>query len=112
MIVYLSVGIYLYTAYALNVSFIASFTSFQTVGSVLSTDAITGNVGDMYTIGVVLGFFSGLMAGQLASNSVLSGFKHAILLTIATLLTFVFVIPVLQQGLLGKIVVAAAGAGT
>lgn len=111
MIVYLSVGIYLYTAYALNVSFISSFTSFKTVGSVLATNAITGNVGDMYTIGVVLGFFSGLMAGQLASNSVLSGFKHAILLTIATFITFVYIIPMLQHDLLRAVAGAAVGVG-
>jgi len=112
MIVYLSVGIYLYTAYALNVSFISSFTSFKSVGSVLATDAITGNVDDMFTIGIVLGLFSGLMAGQLASNSILSGLKHAVILVIAAFITFVYVIPILQADLLNAVVGAATGAGT
>ena len=77
MIVYLAVGIYMYTAYSLNVSFIASFTQFN-----ISFDT-SGNLTDMYRIGLVLGFFSGLMAGQLSANSILSGFKHAVLLVLA-----------------------------
>ncbi|MBN1167080.1 MAG: type II secretion system F family protein [Methanospirillaceae archaeon] len=87
MIVYLAVGIYLYTAYALNVSFIASFTSFNV------TFDTSGNLTDMYRIGIVLSLFSGLMAGQLASNSILSGLKHAIVLLVATFLLFVVIIP-------------------
>lgn len=87
MIVYLAVGIYMYTAYSLNVSFVASFTNFN-----ISFDT-SGNLTDMFRIGLVLGFFSGMMAGQLSSNSILSGFKHAILLVLACFILFVFVIP-------------------
>ncbi len=87
MIVYLAVGIYLYTAYSLNVSFVASFTNFD-----VSFDT-SGNLTDMFRIGIVLSFFSGLMAGQLASNSILSGLKHAILLLLGTFLLFEFFIP-------------------
>lgn len=87
MIVYLAVGIYMYTAYSLNVSFVSSFTSFD-----INFDT-TGNLTDMFRIGIVLSFFSGLMAGQLSANSVLAGLKHAILLVLGCFVLFVFIIP-------------------
>ncbi|ABD40083.1 type II secretion system protein [Methanospirillum hungatei JF-1] len=87
MIVYLAVGIYMYTAYSLNVSFVSSFTNFN-----ISFDT-SGNLTDMFRIGLVLGFFSGLMAGQLSANSVLAGLKHAILLVLGCFVLFVFIIP-------------------
>ena len=87
MIVYLSVGIYLYTAYALNVSFIASFADFN-----LPFDTM-GNLMNMFRIGIVLSFFSGLMAGQLSANSILSGLKHAIILLIGSFILFIYIVP-------------------
>jgi len=87
MIVYLAVGIYMYTAYSLNVSFIASFTQFNITFDTAS------NLTDMFRIGLVLGFFSGLMAGQLSANSILAGLKHAILLVLGCFILFVYVIP-------------------
>ncbi|WP_373838663.1 type II secretion system F family protein [Methanospirillum sp.] len=87
MIVYLAVGIYMYTAYSLNVSFVSSFTSFD-----INFDT-TGNLTDMFRIGIVLSFFSGLMAGQLSANSVLAGLKHAILLVLGCFVLFAFIIP-------------------
>jgi flagellar protein FlaJ len=87
MIVYLSVGIYLYTSYSLNVSFIGSFSNFD-----LAFDMM-GNLIDMFRIGLVLSFFSGLMAGQLSSNSVLAGLKHAIVLVAGCYVLFTFIIP-------------------
>jgi flagellar protein FlaJ len=87
MIVYLSVGIYLYTSYSLNVSYIGSFSNFN-----LSFDTM-GNLSDMYRIGMVLCFFSGLMAGQLSSNTILSGLKHAIVLLAACFALFTYLIP-------------------
>jgi flagellar protein FlaJ len=87
MIVYLSVGIYLYTGYSLNVSFIASFSNFD-----LTFDTM-GNLIDMFRIGLVLSFFSGLMAGQLSSNSVLAGLKHAIVLVAGCYVLFTYIIP-------------------
>jgi flagellar protein FlaJ len=86
MIVYLSFAIYLYTAYQLNVSFIASFEKLQT-----SID-ISGNTQDMFRIGIILGFFSGIMAGQLSAGSVYSGFKHAMLFLAATVVMFVYIL--------------------
>ena len=84
MIIYLSFGIYLYTAYQLNVPFLASFK-----GMSLSVDT-AGNLTEMFRIGIILGAFSGIMAGQFSSNSILSGFKHSIVLLAATIATFVF----------------------
>ena len=86
MIIYLSFGIYLYTAYQLNVPFLASFK-----GQNVTMD-IAGNTTDMFRIGIILGAFSGIMAGQFSSNSILSGFKHSIVLLLAALVMFVFFI--------------------
>jgi flagellar protein FlaJ len=86
MIIYLSFGIYLYTAYQLNVPFLASFK-----GQSISMD-MTGNITDMFRIGIILGAFSGIMAGQFSSNSILAGFKHSIVLLAAALALFVFVV--------------------
>ncbi len=86
MIVYLSFGIFLYTAYQLNVSFISSFEKLNT-----NVD-ITGNVLDMFRMSIILGIFSGIMAGQLSAGNVLSGFKHAILFLVATVVLFVYVL--------------------
>jgi flagellar protein FlaJ len=86
MIIYLSFGIYLYTAYQLNVPFLASFK-----GQNVTMD-IAGNTTDMFRIGIILGAFSGIMAGQFSSNSILCGFKHSIVLLLAALVMFVFFI--------------------
>ena len=53
---------------------------------------LTQNKGDMFHIGMILAFFSGIMAGQLSGNSILCGLKHAILMLAATILTFTFLI--------------------
>jgi len=86
MIIYLSFGIYLYTAYQLNGPFISSFSSFNIN---LSTAA---NVSQMFDLAIILGFFSGIMAGQFSSNSIFAGFKHSIVMLAAALAVFVFFI--------------------
>ncbi len=86
MIIYLSFGIYLYTAYQLNGPFMSSFSSFN-----LSFN-LSQNVTEMFDIAVILGLFSGIMAGQFSSNSVLAGFKHSIVLLAAAVAMFVFII--------------------
>lgn len=101
MIVYLAVGIYMYTSYSLNVSFVSSFTSFD-----IDFDT-AGNLTDMFRIGIVLAFFSGLMAGQLSANSILAGLKHAIILVLGCLVLFVFIIPY-QMDLVAEAARAAA----
>lgn len=85
-VIYLSYGIYLYSAYQMNVAFISSFSSFDI------TFDLTSNKMDMFNIGIILAFFSGIMAGQMSSNSVLCGLKHSIIMLIATIITFVYII--------------------
>jgi flagellar protein FlaJ len=86
MIIYLSFGIYLYTAFQLNGPFISSFSSFN-----LNFN-LADNVTEMFDIGIILGLFSGIMAGQFSSNSIFAGFKHSIILLAATVAMFVFIV--------------------
>ena len=65
-IIYLSFGIFLYSAYELNISFITSFQDFDVQFDTAS------NIQDMFRISLILGFFSGIMAGQLSANTVLA----------------------------------------
>jgi flagellar protein FlaJ len=88
MIIYLSFGIYLYTAYQLNVPFLSSFQE----NSLNITMDLSGNITNMFHIGIILGAFSGIMAGQFSSNSILAGFKHSIVLLAAALVLFTFFI--------------------
>jgi len=85
MIIYLSFGIYLYTAYQLNVPFLSAFK-----GMNVNVDT-AGNLTEMFNIGIILATFSGIMAGQFSSNSILAGFKHSIVLLAATIALFVVV---------------------
>jgi len=85
MIIYLSVGIYLYTAYQLNGPFIEAFKSSNL------TVNLTSSMGDMFHLGLILAAFSGIMAGQFSSNSIFCGFKHSIVLMITTVVMFVFI---------------------
>ncbi|MDD4483999.1 MAG: type II secretion system F family protein [Methanoregula sp.] len=86
MIIYLSFGIYLYTAFQLNGPFMSSFSTYNINFN------LAQNVTDMFRIGIVLGLFSGIMAGQFSSNSILAGFKHSIVLLAAAVVMFVFVV--------------------
>lgn len=86
MIIYLSFGIYLYTAYQLNGPFMSSFRTYN-----INFD-LARNVTDMFRIGIILGLFSGIMAGQFSSNSILAGFKHSMVLLAAAVAMFVFIV--------------------
>jgi flagellar protein FlaJ len=86
MIIYLSFGIYLYTAFQLNGPFTSSFKAYN-IGF-----NIAQNITDMFRIGIILGLFSGIMAGQFSSNSILAGFKHSIVLLAAAVAMFVFIV--------------------
>jgi flagellar protein FlaJ len=46
----------------------------------------------MFDIGIILGLFSGIMAGQFSSNSIFAGFKHSIVLLAASVAMFVFIV--------------------
>jgi len=86
MIIYLSFGIYLFTAYQLNGPFMVSFSTYNINFNQAQ------NITDMFSIGIILAAFSGIMAGQFSSNSILAGFKHSIVLLSATVAMFVFII--------------------
>lgn len=87
-IIYLSYGIFLYSAYELNVSFVQSFMDFDVNFNLES------NISEMFHISIILGLFSGIMAGQLSSNTVLAGLKHSIIFMIASMALFIFIIQV------------------
>ncbi|WP_048152274.1 type II secretion system F family protein [Methanolacinia paynteri] len=85
-VIYLSFGIYLYCSYQLNDSFVASFEDLDV------TFDITGNLRDMFRVGIIIGGFSGIMAGQLSSNNILAGLKHTIIFLIASIVLFVYIL--------------------
>lgn len=85
-VIYLSFAIYLFASYEMNVAFIASFSDFN-----VSFDT-AGNVQDMFIIGIILAFFSGILAGQMSANTILSGLKHSVIMLILTIITFVYLI--------------------
>ena len=86
MIIYLSFGIYLFTAYQLNGPFMVSFSTYNIDFN------LEQNITDMFRIGIILGLFSGIMAGQFSSNSILAGLKHSIALLAAAVIVFVFIV--------------------
>lgn len=85
-VIYLSFAIYLYCAYQMNVAFVSSFSSFN------MTFDLSSNKGDMFHLGIILAFFSGIMAGQMSANNILAGLKHVIILLTATVITFIYII--------------------
>lgn len=85
-VIYLSFGIYLYCAYQLNDAFVASFREMNV------TFDITGNVQDMFRVGIIIGGFSGIMAGQLSSNNILAGLKHTVIFLLASIVLFVYIL--------------------
>ncbi len=85
VVIYLSFGVFLYTAYQLNTQFVASFMAFN-----VNLD-ISSNVADMFHIAIVLGAFSGIMAGQFSSNSILAGLKHSIVFLVAAVALFTYI---------------------
>jgi flagellar protein FlaJ len=84
-IVYLSFGVFLYTAYQLNVSFLESFAELATIDA-------SSNIHDMFWVAILLGGFSGIMAGQLSVNNPLAGLKHTMIFLAITVICFVVVI--------------------
>ncbi len=84
-IIYLSFGIYLYCSYQLNDAFVASFEEMDV------TFDITGNLQDMFRMGIIIGGFSGIMAGQLSANNILAGLKHTVAFLAASIVLFVYI---------------------
>jgi flagellar protein FlaJ len=85
-VIYLSFGIYLYCSYQLNDAFVASFREMDV------TFDITGNLQDMFRVGIIIGGFSGIMAGQLSANNILAGLKHTVVFLVASIALFVYIL--------------------
>ncbi|WP_067050612.1 type II secretion system F family protein [Methanofollis ethanolicus] len=85
-VIYLSFGIYLYCSYQLNDAFVASFREMDV------TFDITGNLQDMFRVGIIIGGFSGIMAGQLSANNILAGLKHTVVFLLASIVLFVYIL--------------------
>lgn len=85
-VIYLSFGIYLYCSYQLNDAFVASFKEMDV------TFDITGNLQDMFRVGIIIGGFSGIMAGQMSANNILAGLKHTAVFLAASIVLFVYIL--------------------
>jgi len=85
-VIYLSFGIYLYCSYQLNGAFVASFREMDV------TFDITGNLQDMFRVGIIIGGFSGIMAGQMSANNILAGLKHTAIFLAASIVVFVYIL--------------------
>ncbi|MHC1627035.1 MAG: type II secretion system F family protein, partial [Methanoculleaceae archaeon] len=85
-IIYLSFAVFLYTVYQLDISFINSLSNYS-----IPFD-VSGNVLQMFHIAIVLGFFSGIMAGQFSSGSIMAGLKHSIIFLASTIFLFTQII--------------------
>jgi flagellar protein FlaJ len=46
----------------------------------------------MFRIAIILGLFSGIMAGQLSAANIMAGFKHSVLFLVASVVLFVYVL--------------------
>lgn len=85
--IYISFVVFLYAAYTLSMTFMPS----------LSSEAITGfdfssNTRMMFHTSLMLGFFSGLIAGQMGEGDLMYGLKHSIAFLVVSYLLFTFVI--------------------
>lgn len=85
-IIYLSFGIFLYSAYELNISFVTSFQDFDVNFDTASS------IQEMFRISLILGFFSGIMAGQLSANTVLAGLKHTVIFLAVSVVLFIYIL--------------------
>lgn len=85
-IIYLSYGIFLFTAYVILGSFVGTFETMH-----VSFD-IASSTQDMFIISIILAAFSGIMAGQMASNTPLAGLKHSMIMLIIAIVIFVFIL--------------------
>ncbi len=86
--VYLAFGTFLYVCYSFSSQFLPSVAGIGT-DNVLDVEQITST---MFNTCSILGFFSGLILGQMAEGNVLYGLKHSILCLLLTLATFTILI--------------------
>lgn len=80
--IYISFGTFLYICYALSMQFMTSLSKLGTQINVPELNSM------MFTTSCILGFFSGLISGQMGEGRLLSGLKHSIIFLLATYFIF------------------------
>lgn len=95
-IVYLSFGVFIFVVATLNAQFLTELAKLDTAGLAQGGAAFAG-LGKMplgliqamlYHAVVIMGFVSGLIAGQMGESSVKSGVKHACIMMLIALIAF------------------------
>jgi flagellar protein FlaJ len=95
-IVYLSFGVFIFVVATLNAQFLTELAKLDTAGLAQGGAAFAG-LGKMplgliqamlYHAVVIMGFVSGLIAGQMGESSVKSGVKHACIMILIALIAF------------------------
>jgi flagellar protein FlaJ len=80
--IYISFGVFLYVCYSLSTQFMTSLAKLSPVVNISELNSI------MFATCGLLGFFSGLIAGQMGEGRLLFGLKHTIILLLLTYLVF------------------------
>ncbi len=80
--IYISFGTFLYICYALSMQFMTSLSKLGTLINVPELNSM------MFTTSCILGFFSGMISGQMGEGRLLSGLKHSIIFLLATYFIF------------------------
>jgi flagellar protein FlaJ len=82
--VYIAFGTFLYVCYSFSTQFLPSISELGGE-NIVNIDSITST---MFNTCGILGFFSGLILGEMAQGNVLSGFKHSIIFLVLTFASF------------------------
>lgn len=82
--VYIAFGTFLYVCYSFSMQFLPAISKTGTQ-AVMNISEI---VPTMFATCGILGFFSGLITGQMAEGRLLFGLKHSVILLLATYATF------------------------
>jgi flagellar protein FlaJ len=82
--VYIAFGTFLYVCYSFSTQFMPSISGLGD-GSVLDIDQITTT---MFNTCGILGFFSGLILGEMAHGNIFSGLKHSVIFLFLTFVSF------------------------
>jgi len=85
--IYISFAVFLYTSYTIGTSFIPTLTGVGQATAISGFD-VSGSLSTMFHTSLILGFFSGLIAGKMSRGHVLYGIKHCILFVLISYLMF------------------------
>ncbi|WP_406657131.1 type II secretion system F family protein [Methanolobus sp. ZRKC2] len=82
--VYIAFGTFMYVCYSFSTQFIPSMSNLGGDG-LLNIEQITST---MFNACGILGFFSGLILGEMAHGNIFSGFKHSVIFLVLTFASF------------------------